>query len=180
MAGGVPSRRLAQPVRRVASPTGARQAFRKRRRKQILQMLVGSCVLTLLLTIGVRTGALLFAHLGTDAVLFAYVAMLRRVKQAGRAERGRATRSAVREPASHRALLVDSESDSGPFDATAYAAAYDVNGYRANGYPAAYNANGYGANGYGANGYGADLYDDEDDSYLSHFAESSYRRAVNE
>ena len=76
------SRGLADPVRRVTATDGLRSRQR-RRRKQILQLLFGSCVLTLLLAVGVSSRALLLVHLAADAALAAYLVLLRQIRGSG-------------------------------------------------------------------------------------------------
>ncbi len=59
----------------------------QRRRAQILQVLLGSCALSLALAVGTSVASLWLLQLGVDAVLVAYIALLRSVRSRGRGSR---------------------------------------------------------------------------------------------
>ena len=64
----------------------------QRRRAQILQVLLGSCALSFVLAVGTSVVSLWLLHLGVDAILLAYVAMLRHAKTRGLREGRRRVR----------------------------------------------------------------------------------------
>ena len=66
------------PDRPLASPSHRKR--RQRRRAQVLQILLGCCVLSVVLAVGTSDGAVWLLNLGCDAVLFGYILSLRSVK----------------------------------------------------------------------------------------------------